>query len=380
MIKITIATLASLAALCANAQQSFSIQGQLSSHHDGKKVLLQYPNPEGLKDPIKDSTFVKNGVFKFEGKLFKDVERAILILSEPNENVDLSEYWKYYERDLQYIMLENDSFQLSGPTIKEAHVTGGKVQADFNLLNEQLKPWKERMQLLSQQSLKLSRSGREKAAEALWPKMKPITAEIDQIENNFRISHPDSFVSLYLIAMKGGIDHPDFESQFNALSPRVQNSDLGKEMDSTLKATQVVAAGNRALDFTLNSTQGQPVSLSSFKGKYVLLDFWASWCSPCRDLHPHMIKVYEKYKSENFEIVAVSMDSKKEAWLKAIKQDGIPWIQLSDLKGLKNQAAILYGITGIPQNFLIDPNGVIIGKELKGEALDKRLAEVLDVN
>jgi len=92
-----------------------------------------------------------------------------------------------------------------------------------------------------------------------------------------------------------------------------------------------------------------------------------------------MIKVYEKYKSKNFEIVAVSMDSKKEAWLNAIKQDGIPWIQLSDLKGLKNQAAILYGITGIPQNFLIDPDGVIIDKELKGETLDKRLAEVLDV-
>ncbi|MNR34251.1 Thiol-disulfide oxidoreductase ResA [compost metagenome] len=120
------------------------------------------------------------------------------------------------------------------------------------------------------------------------------------------------------------------------------------------------------------------VSLSSFKGKYVLLDFWASWCGPCRAENPHVLKAYNKFKDKNFDILAISLDEKKENWLKAVKDDAMPWTQVSDLLGWKNQAAGYYAITAIPQNFLIDPNGVIVAKNLRGDRLEKELAKFLE--
>ncbi|MDN5285393.1 MAG: hypothetical protein JWR38_1667 [Mucilaginibacter sp.] len=139
-----------------------------------------------------------------------------------------------------------------------------------------------------------------------------------------------------------------------------------------------VAIGSKAQDFTQNGPEEKPVSLSSFKGKYVLVDFWASWCVPCRAENPNVLKAYNKYKDKGFTVLGVSLDSQsaRAAWLKAIKSDGLVWTQVSDLKGFKNEAAIMYDIKAIPQNFLIDPNGVVIGKDLRGDMLDAKLAAI----
>lgn len=138
--------------------------------------------------------------------------------------------------------------------------------------------------------------------------------------------------------------------------------------------------GSKAMDFTMNDTEGKPVSLSSFKGKYVLIDFWASWCGPCRAENPNVIKAYNAYKDKGFTILGVSLDGggQKNAWLEAIKKDGLTWTEVSDLQGWKNEAAKLYNIISIPQNFLVDPNGVIIAKNLRGEDLQKKLASLFN--
>ena len=135
--------------------------------------------------------------------------------------------------------------------------------------------------------------------------------------------------------------------------------------------------GNLAPDFTMNDTDGKPFSLSQLKGKYVLVDFWASWCGPCRGENPNVVIAYNKFKNKNFTVLGVSLDENKAAWLKAIKDDKLEWKQVSDLKQWNSAAVGLYGFDGIPYNVLIDPQGKIIGTELRGEDLEKKLGELL---
>jgi thiol-disulfide isomerase/thioredoxin len=135
--------------------------------------------------------------------------------------------------------------------------------------------------------------------------------------------------------------------------------------------------GGMAPDFTLNNREGKPVSLSSFRGKYVLVDFWASWCGPCRGENPFVVAAYQKYKSKNFTILGVSLDEDKDAWLEAIAKDKLDWEHVSDLKGWSSIVVPMYGFEGIPYNVLIDPTGKIIATELREEALDIFLSKAI---
>jgi len=163
------------------------------------------------------------------------------------------------------------------------------------------------------------------------------------------------------------------EPIFKSLTPGLRNSKTGKDFARLLYDDGPGSVGTMASDFTQNDINEKPVKLSDFKGRYVLLDFWASWCGPCRAENPNVVKAYNQYKDKNFTVLSVSLDQpgKKEAWLSAIKKDGLTWTQVSDLRFWNNAAAKQYGIMAIPQNFLIDPTGKIVAKNLRGEALIK---------
>ncbi len=154
----------------------------------------------------------------------------------------------------------------------------------------------------------------------------------------------------------------------------------GNSYKETMRKLHPTTVGFMAPDFTQNDPNGNSISLSSFKGKYVLLDFWASWCGPCRRANPDILKVYDHYKTNNFTILGVSLDrpSGREAWLQAIKDDGLTWNHVSDLKYWDSEVAYMYSVTGIPQNFLIDPSGKIIAKNLSSEQLESTLAQLLN--
>ncbi|WP_455628706.1 redoxin domain-containing protein [Parabacteroides chinchillae] len=163
----------------------------------------------------------------------------------------------------------------------------------------------------------------------------------------------------------------------NQLSQNLADCPYVKDLDAIIEQLNHVQIGQKAPEFSLPDTAGVIVSLSDFKGKYVLLDFWASWCPPCRKENPNVVKAYQKYKDKNFTVLGISLDKDKGKWLKAIEDDQLTWTHLSDLKYWDSEIPALYGIRGIPANLLLDPDGVIIAKNIKEEELHKKLEEVI---
>jgi peroxiredoxin len=212
--------------------------------------------------------------------------------------------------------------------------------------------------------------------------MKSLKDDRRQQEIAFIKAHPDYIASAE--ALKDAVGYlPDdiriYDKVFKGLSKDVQKSKEGLSVKKTIDAFMMVRIGAEAPLFTSPDTAGKAINLKDFRGKYVLLDFWASWCGPCREENPNVVKAYAQFKDKNFTVLGVSLDQKNkhDAWVKAINDDGLAWNHVSDLTWWDNAVAKLYAIRSIPQNFLIDPNGKIVGANLRGEELFKKLQELI---
>jgi len=193
--------------------------------------------------------------------------------------------------------------------------------------------------------------------------------------------HSNSFAAIYLLNnLAGNISAVSAQNLYQLLGQKYKEGSYGKNIKSTIAAMKITAIGKIAPDFEQADTEGKMIRLSSFRGQYVLLDFWASWCVPCREENPNVVKAYNKFHEKGFTVLGVSLDQpgKKEAWLNAIKQDGLNWTNVSDLKFWNNAVVKLYGVQAVPQNFLLDKGGKIIAANIRGEELTMMLADIFD--
>lgn len=345
----------------AAQNQPFLVKGKMSQLKDGTPVTLRYITPTGLK---RDTAIVKQGNFVIKGEI--EIPNKAMIYS--NDGYDQKEFMLDYGTTS---IAGKDSFHLA--TLK-----GGKSQGEFKSLQDELKPLFKLGFEQQTEAEQYKESKNEAEAKKVRDRVKETFRKIEQTQNRFIQANPDSYVSLSLLLDKSyHIIPAEFEPLFNALNPTLKNSTVGKKIEPRLAAAKKTDIGQPAPDFTQHDTTGKPVSLSSLKGKYVFIDFWASWCGPCRAENPTVKKAYAQYAGKNFEIIAVSLDNKKADWCKAIQEDGLPWLHVSDLKGWQNEVARAYQINAVPNNLLLDPEGKILAKSLYGEELLEKLKEVL---
>lgn len=311
---------------CSEEKKGYVLDGEISDVKEGMVYLKKYQDKTFVDA---DSAVITDGHFRFEG-----------VCSEPLA-YGLTTF-KDSKRPLVFF-LDNDKMQLRmNEEAKELTVTGS-------------------------------------AANDIYARNASLTRQKGYSIDSLVAAHPASAVSAYFVVK-------DFAWQLNLEEMKAIRAKFDPSLDGTMYVNQIddfirrmenVQVGAVAPDFTLPDVDGNPVSLSSLRGKYVLIDFWASWCPDCRKENPNIVAAWNKFKDKNFTILGVSLDRQRDPWLAAIEKDGLTWTHVSDLKDWKSDAAVLYAIRWIPMSFLIDPDGVILAVGLEGDALLQKLEEVL---
>lgn len=345
------------------------------------KLFYSYYNL-ATRESFSDSIEVKDdNSVKIKGTLEEPVLMSLRYVSslEPvKRKQKTGNATLFYIEPTDINLIVKDS--LSGSEIK-----GSKTDLAYRNLSETLKPFNARQNILFNDWSALSAK---KDSAGLKLKEAEIDAMSEEIiekvykpwykENATKT--PVAIRALRSIRADTEDEYKEVEALIKLMPVKYQELPSAKNIAEGIVIARKTAIGAIAMDFTQNDTLDNPVSLSSFRGKYVLLDFWASWCGPCRRENPNLVKSFNKYKDKGFTVFSVSLDQpgKKDRWMKAIHDDNLTWTHVSDLKFWANEIAKQYNINGIPASFLIDPQGKIIAKDLRGEELDKKLEEVFN--
>lgn len=364
--------------LTLGAQGRFKIEVKVDALKNGDKIYLVYQVGDQHKT---DSALVQNGQFAFEGKLAYPVSSSLFLHKNPYVNKpapgERMDYFRFY--------LEPARFSLAAPdSLKHLKVKGSRINDLNRELMNMLEPIDNKFTALQKEfeALPQERQKDKQVFDGLVAREREILTESFWIHLAFIKKHPDAYLSL--ISLSHIAAEPELNSEakkaYDQLSPGLKRTPLAQSIFIQLAAPEAIQIGKMAPDFEQTAPDGTKVRLSDFRSRYVLIDFWASWCGPCREENPNLVAAYNRYKDKGFNVLGVSLDgpSQRKAWLKAIEKDRLTWTHGSDLKGWENSAAQMYGIRMIPDNFLIDPLGKIIARGLRGEALQEKLAEIFD--
>ena len=327
----------------AKPTDGFLINGKITGYTDGAKVSLLNANSGAAEA----TTILKDGKFALTGKMpFPDF-RVITVNDEQ-----------------RYITLFLDnstiSIKANKDSLESAAVSGSVAHSEFMEYTTATKPYEK---MLNQQ-------GNYEAA---------FMAQAAAVLEKFVAQHSSSYISPLAIYRYNQLmsNGEKMEQLFNSLAAPVRSSPIGNYLTQQIAESKKNPVGKPLTDFSQPDTSGKAVSLSSLRGKYVLVDFWASWCGPCRAENPNVVRMYNKFKDKKFTVLGVSLDKSKQPWLEAINADTLTWTHVSDLKGWNNSVAQQFEIFSIPQNFLLDPQGNVIAKNLRGAALEYKLNSLL---
>ena len=321
----------------------FVIEGTVTGYPDGTKISLL----NGQTGQPEQQGGIYQNKFRFTGKVAVPSFKVILVNQQPpyltlfidNSNIRISATSTAFDKaEVTGSPVHDEYVKLSNVLTPYQAVLTGSAQADENTLN----------------SLKASITNYLQANGKAYPSPMAII-RYTQVTEDFATA----------------------ETWFKLLHPEVQKTDMAQYVSRQIAENKVNGIGTIMDNFTQADTSGKPLSLSAFRGKYVLVDFWASWCRPCRQENPNVVANFLKYRDKNFTVLGVSLDKSKPAWLEAISADQLTWSHVSDLQGWGNAVAQQFRINSIPQNFLIGPDGKIIAKNLRGPALESRLAQLL---
>jgi peroxiredoxin len=352
--------LSPLIAIAQVKTQGFTLEGKFEGFADGTDVLL-YKNGDNTEMA---RTKLMKEKFTIKGSLPEPVLCFLVVGNEKPVEV----------------FLENASVTVKSkktqPPVYE--VEGSASHKEFTAFVDAFMPYAKQLSSLAS-TINTTMPGDER--DKLSAMYKTTQDDIQKQIEKFIRNNPKSYVSPFILSATYSFkeDVMALENRYKMLDDKIKKSEAGIQLQAFIAESKIGAIGTDAMDFSQPDTTGKPISLSSFRGKYVLVDFWASWCRPCRMENPNVVENYKKFSKKNFTVLGVSLDreGQKDAWVNAIHEDKLTWTHVSDLQFWNNAAAQLYKVKGIPQNFLIDPQGKIIAKNQRGADLEAKLCEVL---
>lgn len=362
---------------CNKSDGEFTIEGTATGFENGQAIILQKADTVavGQMNPI-DTVKIENGKFEFKGTITEPEVSGLLI--EGKGNIDL-----ILESGKIVVSLDKDTLRNSKVSGTYSNDELVKYKKDIAVLQKQIQTKAQAFQQANMAKFQEAQQNNDTVViNALVKENQAIMKPLIDKNYNYAESNPKSFLSVILaegFTYSPDVDFVKIKKIYNGLSSELKNTRHGKVIKQKLDAHEAVEVGKVAPDFSANTPEGKTVSLKQASGKVTVIDFWASWCEPCRKENPNVVALYNEFHDKGLNIIGVSLDNEKdnEKWKQAIAADKLTWTQVSNLKGWADPIAKKYNVTSIPATFILDASGKIVAKDLRGEELKAKVKELL---